>query len=60
MSDKSMTLRECALQLRNMASQLEDADEMTPDEVTCHRDLGRRINQAERDLRALADRLDRK
>ena len=60
MSDQSMTLRECALQLRNMAAPLEDATETAPDGVTGHRDLGRRISQAGLALRALADRLDRK
>ena len=60
MSDQKQLLRECAMKLRNMASELEDADDMTPDEVTCHRDLGHRINQAERKLRALAAELERK
>lgn len=59
MSEKEKVLRECAAQLRRLASELEEADDLTPDEVTCHRDLGHRINQAEKDLRALAGKLER-
>ncbi len=59
MSEKEKALRECAARLRRLASDLEEADDLTPDEVTCHRDLGHRINQAEKDLRALAAKLER-
>lgn len=59
MSEQNITVREAAAKLRELAAQMEEADELTPDEVTCHRDLGHRINQAEKDLRALADQLER-
>ena len=44
MSEQNITVREAAAKLRELAAQLEEADELTPDEVTCHRDLGHRIN----------------
>lgn len=57
MSDREKLLADCAARLRQMASDLEDADELAPDEVTCHRELGGRMTQAERRLRALASDL---
>lgn len=60
MSDQKQLLRESAARLRRMAMDLEEADDLTPDEVTCHRELGSRINQAEKRLRALAAELERR
>lgn len=40
MSEKEKVLRECAAQLRRLASELEEADDLTPDEVTCPPGLG--------------------
>lgn len=60
MSDQKQLLKEAAATLRRIAEALEEADDLTPDEVTCHRDLGARINQTERRLRALAADLERR
>lgn len=60
MSDQKQLLRESAARLRRMAMDMEEADDLTPDEVTCHRELGSRINQAEKRLRALAAELERR
>lgn len=59
MSDRKQLCKEGAAQLRQMADALDEVDELTPDEVTCHRELGGRLTRAQRQLRALAAQLER-
>lgn len=60
MSDQKQLLKESAAKLRQMALAMEEVDDLTPDEVTCHRELGGRINRVRQELCRLAAELEKK